>query len=87
MLWACPFVRPYGLSVCPIVRHGFETPHIFGTMYARILKFHMCIAYEKLADPYCFFPFLHGGVRLPFSDLGNLTNENLVSKISKEPLE
>ena len=38
------------LSVRPSVCHAFETSHIFGTMYARILKFHICIAYEKFAD-------------------------------------
>ena len=45
--------------------------HIFGTMHARIWKFHVCIAYEKLADRYLFIFFffcqiLHGGVRLLF---------------------
>ena len=47
-----------------------------------ILKFHICIAYEKLADPYFFCLFcviLHDGVRL-FSDTGILANESLVSK-------
>ena len=32
----------FGKSVC------HETSHIFGTMYARILKFHVCFAYEKV---------------------------------------
>ena len=45
----------FGL-VCPSVRpsvlHAFETAHILGTMYARNLKFRICIAYETLADPY-----------------------------------
>ena len=50
----------------------------------------LCIAYEKLADPYIFFFF---SVRFtvvelrPFSNLGILANESLVSKISKKPLE
>ena len=35
-------VRP---SIRSSVRHAFETSHIF----AKILKFHICIAYEKLA--------------------------------------
>ena len=68
-----------GLSVCQSVHHTFETCHIFGTMYARILKFHTCIAYEKLAGPY-FFSFcqlLRGGVMVPFQT-GIVTNENLV---------
>ena len=30
--------------------------HMFGTMYARVLKFYICVAYEKLADPYFVFP-------------------------------
>ena len=34
---------------------AFATSHIFGTMYARVLKFHICIAYEKLADLIFFF--------------------------------
>ena len=55
----------------------------------RILEFDICIAYEKLADVYFFF----FSVRFfmvelgPFSDLGILANENLVSKIPKDPLE
>ena len=63
-----------GLFVC----QAFETSHIFGTMYARILKFCICIAYEKLPDPFFFFVFfflfcqiLHGEL-VPFWDLGIL---------------
>ena len=54
-----------GLSVLPSVRYAFEISHIFGTMYARILKFHICIAYETIADLYGFiFNQTHqGGVR------------------------
>ena len=44
-----------GLSVCSSVCHHdmLLKPHIFGTMYARILKFHIGIVYEKLADLIC----------------------------------
>ena len=43
-------------SVRPSVCHVFETPHIFGTIYARVLKFHICIAYKKkLAGSYFVF--------------------------------
>ena len=50
--------RAYYLElVRPSGRHTFQTSHIFGTMYARILKLHICIAYEKLAAP-CFLSFL-----------------------------
>ena len=60
-----------GLSVCMpsihlFVCYAFETSHIFGTMYARILNFYICVAYEKLSDPYFYFSFyliLHGEVR------------------------
>ena len=76
-----------GLSVRPFAHHTFVTSHIFGTMYVRISKFHICIAYEKLADLYFFFcSELHGGV-MPLFRLGILANEILVSKISMEPLE
>ena len=57
-----------GLSVRPFVRPSiyqtfetFETSHIFRTMYARILKFHICVAYKKnkLTRMFCvFLPFL-----------------------------
>ena len=40
------------LSVQLSIGHAFETFHTFGTMNARILHFHICIAYEKLADLY-----------------------------------
>ena len=67
----CPSVYLFVFSfVHPFVHHSFVTSHIFGTMYCRILKFHICIGmialYEKLADLYFFFFFfcqiLHGGV-------------------------
>ena len=73
-----------GMS-CSSVPHPFETSHIFGTMYARILKFHICIVHEKLAIRHVFFSFL--SVRFFLMKLGILINENLVSKISKEPLK
>ena len=38
-------VRPSELSVRPFFR--FETSHIFGIIYARILKFQTCIADEN----------------------------------------
>ena len=44
-------VRP---STRSSVHHAFAISHIFETMYFRILKLHICIAYDKLADPYCF---------------------------------
>ena len=65
----------------------FVTTNIFGIAYARVLKFHTCIAYEKFANPSFFSvgPFM---LEIqPFSNIGILTNENLVSKISKEPFE
>ena len=82
---ACPTVRAF---VRLSVRHAFQTSHIFVTMYARILIFHICIANEKLAEPFFFLlsDTLWWSLG-PFSDLGILANENLVSKISKEPLE
>ena len=60
------------LSVLPSVRHAFETSNIIGTVYARILKFHICIAYERFAEPYL-FSFLTD------SSLGILALENLVN--------
>ena len=81
------------LQAYPLTSHAFETSHIFRIMYARILKFHVCIAYEKLPDSYFFFFFL---VRFCTVELwpllwlrhfSKLANENLVSKISKKPLE
>ena len=36
---------------------AFITSDIFGTMYFRVLKSHICIGYEKLGNPYLFsFP-------------------------------
>ena len=51
LLWACLSVRLFVHR--PSVRFG--TFNISGTMYDRILKFHICINYEKLADSYCSF--------------------------------
>ena len=71
----------------------FEGSHIFGTMCARILKFLVCTAYEKFAGLYIyiFFSVRIFMVKLAlfsmFSDLRILANENLVSKISKKPLD
>ena len=44
-----PFVHPY----ITLLR-----PHIFGTLYAKILKFHVCIVYKKLAYAYFFLFFV-----------------------------
>ena len=64
---------------------AFETSHIFGTMYARILKFHICIAYEKLAEPYFFFFSVKFFVVSCASfQTGILANGNLVRKLSKD---
>ena len=74
-----------GLSDPLSVLHAFETSHVFGTVYARILKFHVSTAYEKIADPY-FFSFLSdSSVRV--KSFFRLANENLGSKISKESFE
>ena len=62
--------------------------HTFRTMHAMILHLNICIAFEKLVDIF-FFLFcliLHGGV-MPVFRLRHLANENIVSKISNEPLE
>ena len=74
LIQLCPlFKPPIALSS---VHHAFETTHIFGTMYARILGFHiLSISYEKkkkkkkkkkkIADPYFFLfsQILYCGVR------------------------
>ena len=70
------------------MRHAFETSHIFGTVNARILKFHICIAYETLADQYLFFLFcqiIRGGVR-PLFRLRRFRNEHFASKGSNESI-
>ena len=56
LLWAWSSVL---LSVRPSMHHAFEISHNFGAMYARILKFHMCIAYKILAGPYFLFLFIY----------------------------
>ena len=62
---------PFCLSVC----QAFKTSHIIGTMYARILKFYICIAYEKLAYPY-FFSF----IQIPYGGVMSLLRLWLFSK-------
>ena len=72
--------------ICPSIHLSIRTSHfwashIFGIMYARILKFDICFAHKKLAD--FFFSFLSDSPLWsygPFSDLGILANENLERK-------
>ena len=54
----------------------------FGTVNARVLKFHMHIPHEKIVDPY-FFSCLSYGPFLDYPPL-NLKFENLVCKISQK---
>ena len=46
-----------GLSVCPFICSSIHMSCFWDLSYARILKFHVCIAYEKLADSFSFFFF------------------------------
>ena len=47
---------------------------------------HICIAYEKLADLFFFVVVFFLSLRFFMLELGILANENLVSKIFKQPL-
>lgn len=43
-----------GHIACPSASHTFEIYHVFVSMNATVLKLHMCITNEKLADQYLF---------------------------------
>ena len=68
------------------------TSHIFWNMYVMVLKFHICIANEKLADPhsFCFLLILYS-VKLVVPELCPFImhckpmghNEILCQKLSK----
>ena len=72
----------FGASVSGCVGHTFCTYCNFLTVKARVLKFHMWIPHEKIANP-CFFSFPS---YLPFWSYGPLKifEKNLVSRISQK---
>ena len=71
-------------SVCPPVTL-FDALHNFWTVHARVLKFHISILHEKIADRYL---FSHQDYA-PFLSYGPLKKYrwNLVSKISQKLLK
>ena len=72
------------LEFCPLekIRMKSDACHISWTVHARVLKFHIWIPHEKIADPYFFF--LSALSPLGSYDSLKKSEWNLSSKISRK---